>query len=146
MIIVSVCQDGNSNISCFVTASSSSSSSLNWDIRSSSLKKKPGMLYRGGASWRVPPSTSTSKTSSSSSTRLSSSSSSEKEEENALSSETISAFLTRDNRNTFIARVYAILTGQLLMTCVSIYIFHMFPQVSQWMKFNQGGKIGMYFY
>lgn len=46
--------------------------------------------------------------------------------------ETIDSFLTRENRNTFIARVYLILTGQLAVTSLSVVIFGTKPQLSSW--------------
>lgn len=47
--------------------------------------------------------------------------------------EEINAFLTRDSRNTFIARVYAILAGQLSFVSLAIFAFMKFPQLQQWM-------------
>lgn len=47
--------------------------------------------------------------------------------------EQINAFLTRDNRNQFITRVYAILSGQLLITLASIFGFTKVPALSYWM-------------
>jgi hypothetical protein len=44
-----------------------------------------------------------------------------------------SEFLSRDSRNTFIARVYAILAGQLLITAGSIYLFGTQPTLSELM-------------
>lgn len=43
----------------------------------------------------------------------------------------IDAFLSRDNRNSFIVRVYAILTVQLLVTAVIVYFFASRPEISQ---------------
>lgn len=51
----------------------------------------------------------------------------------------IDSFLTRDSRNTFIARVYAILSGQLLFTALTILTFAMNPRLSLWMK--QSGTV-----
>jgi hypothetical protein len=45
-----------------------------------------------------------------------------------------SEFLSRDSRNTFIARVYAILAGQLLITAGSIYLFGTRPTLSESMR------------
>eukprot|EP00571_Detonula_confervacea_P004961 CAMPEP_0172322112 /NCGR_PEP_ID=MMETSP1058-20130122/45056_1 /TAXON_ID=83371 /ORGANISM="Detonula confervacea, Strain CCMP 353" /LENGTH=333 /DNA_ID=CAMNT_0013037763 /DNA_START=97 /DNA_END=1095 /DNA_ORIENTATION=- len=50
------------------------------------------------------------------------------------------AFLQRDDRNRFIARVYAILTGQLLFTAGSIHAFHLNPSVRNWMMFHPSGR------
>mmetsp|Transcript_23606 Transcript_23606/g.33116 ORF Transcript_23606/g.33116 Transcript_23606/m.33116 type:complete len:334 (+) Transcript_23606:262-1263(+) len=47
--------------------------------------------------------------------------------------EMIDAFLTRDSRQTFISRVYAILTGQLLVTAISIFIFGTNKNLAHWM-------------
>lgn len=49
----------------------------------------------------------------------------------------IDAFLTRDNRNSFITRVYAILTVQLIFTCASILGFSTNRDISLWML-NKG--------
>lgn len=50
------------------------------------------------------------------------------------------AFLQRDNRNRFIARVYAILTGQLLFTAGTIHAFHTNPSITDWMMMNPAGR------
>ena len=66
-----------------------------------------------------------------------------REEQNKSQQETkdvIDAFLPRDNRNTFIARVYAILTGQLLVTALSVLVFSKFPGLGSWMSLK--GKVG----
>jgi len=65
-----------------------------------------------------------------------------REEQNKSQQETkdvIDAFLPRDNRNTFIARVYAILTGQLLVTALSVLVFSKFPGLGSWMSLK--GKV-----
>jgi len=54
-------------------------------------------------------------------------------EDEARAKEAIESFLKRDNRNTFIARVYAILSGQLLVTAASIWAFSSMRDVSMWM-------------
>jgi len=46
----------------------------------------------------------------------------------------IDAFLTRDSRNTFIARVYAILSAQLVFTALTMVVFAMNPGMSRWMR------------
>ncbi|KAL7577711.1 hypothetical protein ACA910_015219 [Epithemia clementina (nom. ined.)] len=48
--------------------------------------------------------------------------------------ETMDAFLTRDSRNTFIARVYAILAAQMLVTAASIYVFGTNDWASNWLQ------------
>jgi protein lifeguard len=53
----------------------------------------------------------------------------------------IDAFLTRDSRNTFIARVYTILSGQLFFTALSIGLFGMNPSWSRWMRMTRVGQI-----
>ncbi|KAL3789183.1 hypothetical protein ACHAW5_002442 [Stephanodiscus triporus] len=58
------------------------------------------------------------------------------------------AFLRREDRNRFIdqlpyaARVYAILTGQLLFTAGTIHAFHMNPNIRDWMIWNPSGRKG----
>ena len=54
--------------------------------------------------------------------------------------ETIDAFLTRDNRNTFIARVYSILTGQLIITGLSIITFAKHPNIAKSILFSSKGQ------
>jgi len=51
----------------------------------------------------------------------------------------IDAFLTRDSRNSFIARVYAILTGQLLVTALSVIGFSGKRDLAMW--FLTRGKL-----
>lgn len=53
----------------------------------------------------------------------------------------IDAFLTRDSRNTFIARVYTILSGQLMVTALSIALFGINPSWSRWMRMSRLGQI-----
>lgn len=50
------------------------------------------------------------------------------------------AFLQREDRNRFIARVYGILTGQLLFTASTIHLFHLNPQIRDWMIYSQAGR------
>jgi FtsH-binding integral membrane protein len=50
------------------------------------------------------------------------------------------AFLQREDRNRFIARVYGILTGQLLFTAGTIHLFHLNPQIRDWMLYSQAGR------
>ena len=51
--------------------------------------------------------------------------------------EEIDSFLTRESRNSFIARVYAILTAQLLLTALSIFAFARYPRIAPWV-FSKG--------
>lgn len=44
------------------------------------------------------------------------------------------AFLTRDSRTTFISRVYAILSVQLLVTALSVLLFGTQPALTGWMR------------
>ncbi|KAL3801120.1 hypothetical protein HJC23_002413 [Cyclotella cryptica] len=54
------------------------------------------------------------------------------------------AFLNRDDRNRFIARVYALLSGQLLFTAGTIHAFHLYPSLRDWMLYtNSGRKVPM---
>ena len=46
----------------------------------------------------------------------------------------IDAFLTRDSRNSFISRVYAILSGQLLVTALIVILFGLNAEMSMWMR------------
>lgn len=46
----------------------------------------------------------------------------------------IDAFLTRDSRNSFIARVYAILSAQLLVTALVVVLFGLNTEMSMWMR------------
>eukprot|EP00578_Thalassiosira_sp_NH16_P027984 CAMPEP_0181088236 /NCGR_PEP_ID=MMETSP1071-20121207/6679_1 /TAXON_ID=35127 /ORGANISM="Thalassiosira sp., Strain NH16" /LENGTH=355 /DNA_ID=CAMNT_0023170139 /DNA_START=14 /DNA_END=1081 /DNA_ORIENTATION=- len=50
------------------------------------------------------------------------------------------AFLRREDRNRFIARVYAILSGQLLFTAGAIHLFHLNPDVRDWMISHPAGN------
>ena len=50
------------------------------------------------------------------------------------------AFLQRDDRNRFIARVYAILSGQILFTAGTIHAFHLNPGIRDWMLFHPAGR------
>lgn len=44
--------------------------------------------------------------------------------------------------STFVARVYAILSGQLLFTAGTIHAFHVTPSVRDWMMWNSFGRKG----
>ena len=55
-------------------------------------------------------------------------------EDSTATREKIDSFLTRDSRNTFIARVYAILSTQLVFTAMVITFFGVNPGISKWMR------------
>lgn len=55
------------------------------------------------------------------------------EDEQELTKDVINSFLTRENRNSFIVKVYSILTVQLLITSLFIFGFHSFKDVSYWL-------------
>ena len=51
------------------------------------------------------------------------------------------AFLRREDRQRFIARVYAILSGQLLVTAAAVHLFHLNPAgVRDWMMYTRAGR------
>jgi protein lifeguard len=56
--------------------------------------------------------------------------------ERETTKEVIDSFLTRESRNSFIVRVYAILTGQLSLVGLSVLLFGRFPSLSRWMLFK----------
>lgn len=56
-----------------------------------------------------------------------------KDDEREVTKEAIDSFLTRDNRNSFISRVYMILSGQLLMVAASIFLFAKYPIMTRFM-------------
>ena len=78
-------------------------------------------------------------------TRLSDDFSDKKSSEREMVKEEINTFLTRESRNTFIARVYAILTGQLTFVSLVILAFMKFPQLSQW-TLIKGGMGELHYY
>lgn len=55
-----------------------------------------------------------------------------KTQEQQQTKESIDEILTRDNRNTFIARVYSILAVQLLFTIASVFAFAKHPKLVHW--------------
>mmetsp|Transcript_8671 Transcript_8671/g.11483 ORF Transcript_8671/g.11483 Transcript_8671/m.11483 type:complete len:331 (+) Transcript_8671:181-1173(+) len=57
--------------------------------------------------------------------------------------EAMGAFLTRESRNTFISRVYAILAGQLAVTCLSIFAFGKYDFAGKWMQRGWGAAAGV---
>jgi len=63
-----------------------------------------------------------------------------KSEEREETKEVINSFLTRESRNTFIVRVYSILTVQLLLVALSVLLFGKYPMLNRWML--TGGKFG----
>ncbi len=66
-----------------------------------------------------------------------------KEQEREETKEVIDAFLTRESRNSFIVRVYSILTVQLVLVALSVLAFGRYPSLSYWMMTR--GKIGEYY-
>lgn len=60
----------------------------------------------------------------------------EREKSTTDAKEAMSAFLSRDSRNTFIVRVYSILSVQLVFTCAMIGVFQKFPALQRWMLFK----------
>jgi FtsH-binding integral membrane protein len=56
------------------------------------------------------------------------------QDEREQTKEVMEAFLTRDSRNSFIARVYAILAGQLVVTALSVVMFGVNPGLGNWMR------------
>mmetsp|Transcript_21192 Transcript_21192/g.40892 ORF Transcript_21192/g.40892 Transcript_21192/m.40892 type:complete len:363 (-) Transcript_21192:66-1154(-) len=61
-------------------------------------------------------------------------------EEQATKDAFAEAFRRREDRNRFIARVYAILTGQLLFTAGTIHAFHLNPGIRNWMLSTHAGR------
>ncbi|KAL7465755.1 hypothetical protein ACHAXS_006072 [Conticribra weissflogii] len=66
--------------------------------------------------------------------------SSRETEEQATKEVFAEAFLRREDRNRFIARVYAILTGQLLFTAGTIHAFHSNSGIIHWMLSSHAGR------
>lgn len=56
-----------------------------------------------------------------------------KDDEREVTKEAIDSFLTRENRISFISRVYMILSGQLLMVAASIFLFAKYPVMTRFM-------------
>lgn len=56
-----------------------------------------------------------------------------KSEERERTKEEIDSFLTRESRNSFIVRVYSILTVQLLLVALSVLLFGKYPMLGRWM-------------
>lgn len=100
---------------------------------------------RGGSSWRTPakPTNQQSPFSSSQQNQLFQSDKQQSDDEKTATKEILDAFLTRDSRNTFIARVYAILAGQLLVTGASIALFGTQPALRQWTFGGNGAVVPM---
>jgi len=61
----------------------------------------------------------------------------------AETKEAIDAFLTRDSRNSFITRVYAILSAQLAVTALSIFAFGTHPEWTRFMLSQSGRLVPM---
>jgi len=66
------------------------------------------------------------------------------QEQQEQTKEAIDAFLTRDSRNTFVARVYGILSLQLLVTMATVIFFGLNPNIPLWFVINPLGKIFYY--
>ena len=106
-------------------------------------KRRLPLNLRGGSGGDMPPSstywstrTSSAPTSSSSQQkqriRVTDVTNELQDQQQQETKEAIDSFLTRDNRNTFIARVYTILTTQLLITIASIFTFARNPNIAYW--------------
>mmetsp|Transcript_33248 Transcript_33248/g.79419 ORF Transcript_33248/g.79419 Transcript_33248/m.79419 type:complete len:351 (+) Transcript_33248:336-1388(+) len=66
---------------------------------------------------------------------------SEKGLEDATKEQFAEAFLRREDRQRFISRVYAILSGQLLVTAAAVHLFHLNPGgIRDWMMYTQVGR------
>jgi hypothetical protein len=52
----------------------------------------------------------------------------------AATKDIMDAFLTRDSRNSFVTRVYAILSAQLLVTAASIVLFGLRPELREFLR------------
>jgi FtsH-binding integral membrane protein len=65
-----------------------------------------------------------------------------KNEERERTKEEIDSFLTRESRNSFIVRVYSILTVQLLLVALSVLLFGRYPMLGGWMLTK--GSFGKY--
>lgn len=55
--------------------------------------------------------------------------------------EVLNAFLSRGSRNKFIARVYATLSAQLLVTGLSVWLFGTQPALRRWTMMGSVGKV-----
>jgi hypothetical protein len=63
-----------------------------------------------------------------------------RDQERVKTKDAINAFLTRESRNSFIVKVYAILTGQLLLVALSALMFGRYSSMGRWMITR--GRIG----
>ena len=66
-----------------------------------------------------------------------------RQQEREETKEVIDAFLTRESRNSFIVRVYSILTVQLVLVALSVLAFGRYPSMSYFLMTR--GKIGEYY-
>lgn len=69
-----------------------------------------------------------------------------KDFEREQTKDAINAFLTRESRNSFIVKVYTILTGQLVLVALSALLFGKYPTLGRWMMTSSQGRIGEYDY
>ena len=60
----------------------------------------------------------------------------EEKENQAIAKDMMDSFLSRDNRNSFIARVYGILTLQLIVTALTVVYFSTHRHIPMWMAFQ----------
>ena len=61
--------------------------------------------------------------------------------EDATKEQFAEAFLRREDRQRFISRVYAILSGQLLVTAAAVHLFHLNPGgIRDWMMYTRAGR------
>jgi hypothetical protein len=67
-----------------------------------------------------------------------------KDFEREQTKDAINAFLTRESRNSFIVKVYTILTGQLVLVALSALLFGRYPTLGRWMMTSSQGRIGEY--
>lgn len=64
----------------------------------------------------------------------------DKDASNVAAKEMMDAFLTRDSRNSFISRVYAILSGQLAFTALVCILFGVYPPLTNISQLDRTGQ------
>mmetsp|Transcript_3161 Transcript_3161/g.5878 ORF Transcript_3161/g.5878 Transcript_3161/m.5878 type:complete len:392 (+) Transcript_3161:68-1243(+) len=64
-----------------------------------------------------------------------------KDQQREKTKDAINAFLTRESRNSFIVKVYAILTGQLVLVALSALLFGRYPALGRWMMTSSAGRV-----
>jgi hypothetical protein len=67
-----------------------------------------------------------------------------KDRERERTKDAINSFLTRESRNSFIIKVYTILTGQLVLVALSALLFGRYPALGRWMMTSSTGRFGKY--